>query len=102
MSAFTFDFDLEDDLDESFDAIPPKPTQNVPPIDAVQAPDGTEQIAEEVPLSSLVRTHPIQIVPHDRCLVPRAAAQLSALPEALSYSPLALLASGPTMVRRDL
>jgi hypothetical protein len=32
----------------------------------------------------------------------RAAAQLSALPEALSYSPLALPASGPTLVRRDL
>ena len=30
------------------------------------------------------------------------AAQLSALPEALSYSPLALPASGPTLVRRDL
>ncbi len=28
--------------------------------------------------------------------------QLSALPEALSYSPLALPASGPTLVRRDL
>ena len=101
MSAFTFDFDLEDDLDESFDAIPPKPTQNVPPIDAVQAPDGTEQIAEEIPLSELVRTHPIQIA-HDRCLLPRPAAQLSALPEALSYSPLALSTSGPTLVRRDL
>jgi hypothetical protein len=43
MSAFTFDFDLEDDLDESFDAIPPKPS--VPPINTVPAPEGTEQPA---------------------------------------------------------
>ena len=63
MSAFTFDFDLEDDLDESFEAIPPKPTRTVPPIDTVQAPEGTELLAEEIPLSELVRTHPIQIVP---------------------------------------
>jgi hypothetical protein len=40
MSAFTFDFDREDDLNESFDAIPPKPS--VPPIDAMLAPEGTE------------------------------------------------------------
>jgi protein-histidine N-methyltransferase len=97
MSAFTFDFDLEDDLDESFDAIPPKPS--VPPINTVPAPEGTEQPAEEIPLSDLVRTHAFVV---HRCLPPRASAQLSALPEALSYSPLALPASGPTLVRRDL
>jgi hypothetical protein len=33
MSAFTFDFDLEDDLDESFDAIPPQESTAVPSID---------------------------------------------------------------------
>ena len=56
MSAFTFDFDLEDDLDESFDAIPP-PKPSVPPIDAVLAFEGAELLAEEIPLSELVRTH---------------------------------------------
>ncbi|KAH9005628.1 hypothetical protein EDB86DRAFT_3177905 [Lactarius hatsudake] len=77
MSAFTFDFDLEDDLDESFDVIPPQnPT-------AASVPEGlsdAELPAEEIPLSEL----------------------LSALPEALSYSPLALPANGTTLVRRDL
>jgi hypothetical protein len=53
MSAFTFDFDLEDDLDESFDGISPKPS--VLPIDATLAPEGTEQPAEEIPLTELVR-----------------------------------------------
>jgi hypothetical protein len=52
MSAFTFDFDLEDDLDESCDA----PKLRVPPINAVPASEGTEQPAEEIPLSELVRT----------------------------------------------
>ncbi len=63
MSAFTFDFDLEDDLDESFDVVPPqKPTASMPPIDAdnaVLALEGVseaEQPAEEIPLSELVRT----------------------------------------------
>jgi hypothetical protein len=57
MSPFSFDFDLEDDLDQSFDAIPPKPS--ILPIDAVPAPDGTDQpsdeIPKEIPLSKLVR-----------------------------------------------
>ncbi|KAH9179042.1 hypothetical protein EDB89DRAFT_2063142 [Lactarius sanguifluus] len=87
MSAFTFDFDLEDDLDESFDVIPPQnPTAaSVHPIGADSVPEGlpvseAELPAEEIPLSEL----------------------LSALPEALSYSPLALPANGTTLVRRDL
>jgi protein-histidine N-methyltransferase len=54
MSAFTFDFDLEDDLDESFDAIPPHST-----IDSSEcgvAPSRSEELpAEEIPLSALVR-----------------------------------------------
>jgi hypothetical protein len=33
---------------------------------------------------------------------PRTAVQLSTLPEALSYSLLALPASGPTLIRRDI
>ena len=74
MSAFTFDFDLEDDLDESFDAIPPKSTRTVPPIDGVQSPEGTEQLAEEIALSELVRTHPIQIVPSMLTTARRSAA----------------------------
>ena len=42
MSAFTFDFDLADDLDDSVYAITPKPTRSVPPINAVQASEGAE------------------------------------------------------------
>ncbi|KAH9059503.1 hypothetical protein EDB87DRAFT_1621235 [Lactarius vividus] len=83
MSAFTFDFNLEDDLDESFDVIPPQnPTAH--PIDADSSiPEGLSEAelpAEEIPLSEL----------------------LSALPEALSYSPFVLPANGTTLVRRDL
>ncbi|KAH9023926.1 hypothetical protein EDB84DRAFT_1564570 [Lactarius hengduanensis] len=93
MSAFTFDFDLEDDLDESFDVIPPQnPT-------AASAPNGLSEAelpAEEIPLSELVRSP----YPHIDSIL--TAAQLSALPEALSYSPLALSANGTTLVRRDL
>ncbi|KAF8260317.1 hypothetical protein EI94DRAFT_1833933 [Lactarius quietus] len=79
MSAFTFDFDLEDDLDESFEAIqhPDRPSRS---------PNWT------VPHTHLVH----------RSSPPPAAAQLSTHPEALSYLPLALLTSGHTLVRRDL
>ena len=55
MSAFTFDFDLDDDLDESFDAIPP----TTAPIDTAIVPEGLSEAelpAEEIPLSDLVRT----------------------------------------------
>jgi hypothetical protein len=59
MSAFTFDFDLEDDLDESFDATPPQESTAVPSIDKTLvsegAPGGTIP-AEEITLSSLVRS----------------------------------------------
>ncbi|KAI9444081.1 hypothetical protein H4582DRAFT_1919155 [Lactarius indigo] len=83
MSAFTFDFDLEDDLDESFNVIPPQKTTEINPIDVDNTPEGVSEAelpAEEIPLSEL----------------------LSTLPEALSYSPLTLPTSGPTLVRRDL
>jgi hypothetical protein len=60
MSAFTFDFDLEDDLDESFDAIPTqKPTAVNNTDNAALDLEGvseTELPAEEIPLSELVRT----------------------------------------------
>ena len=64
MSAFTFDFDLEDDLDESLDSIIIPPQEpNVPPILA-----SAELPAVEVPLSELVRIHPhivpVQSIPH--------------------------------------
>ena len=57
MSAFTFDFDLEDDLDESFDAIPLRGSAAVPSVDKVLTPErtsGEEIPAEELPLSALV------------------------------------------------
>jgi hypothetical protein len=58
MSCFTFDFDLEDDLDESFDAITPQEPAAAPSIDKTvvseSAPEGVIS-AEEVPLSTLVR-----------------------------------------------
>ena len=63
MSAFTFDFDLEDDLDESLEPIIILPQEpSVPPILATEG-TGAELPAMEIPLSELVRTHPIQIVP---------------------------------------
>jgi hypothetical protein len=52
MSTFTFDFDLQDDLDESFDAISlqdPRPIQSSSSIEKQLLP------AEEIPLSALVR-----------------------------------------------
>ncbi|KAF8500441.1 hypothetical protein F5888DRAFT_1610248 [Russula emetica] len=91
MSSFTFDFDLEDDLDESFDVITPQTPATASSIDTTlvseSAPGGGIP-AEEIPLSTL----------------------LSALPEAFSYSPITLPASagsstsspGHTLVRRDL
>jgi hypothetical protein len=97
-SRVTFDFDLEDGLDESFDAIPPM-DQNRVCLPSMAAPEGTEQPSEEILLSELVCT-PRR--PSHRCSPPPATAQLSAFPDALSYSPLALLASGPTLVRCDL
>ncbi|KAI9462846.1 hypothetical protein BJY52DRAFT_1255579 [Lactarius psammicola] len=62
MSAFAFDFDLEDDLDESFDAISPQKSTaaDVPPdadnvVLAQESVSGAELPAEEIPLSELVR-----------------------------------------------
>jgi protein-histidine N-methyltransferase len=107
MSAFTFDFDLEDDLDESFDAIPLKKSAAAPPsTDETLAPEGapisSEIPAEEIQLSALVRPYPPP-PPYFRCSLIRSAAQLSALPEALSYSPLTLPGpNGRTLARRDL
>ena len=57
MSAFTFDFDLEDDLDESFDAISLQGSTTVPSVDKTLTPErasGEEISAEEIPLSALV------------------------------------------------
>jgi hypothetical protein len=58
MSCFTFDFDLEDDLDESFDAITPQKPAAASSIDKIlvseSAPEGAIP-AEEIPLSTLVR-----------------------------------------------
>ena len=58
MSAFTFDFDLEDDLDESFDAIPLQGPAAATSVDKTLKPErasGGEEIpAEEIPLSALV------------------------------------------------
>ncbi len=63
MSSFTFDFDLQDDLDESFDfdAIPPQGMAAAPSINKNPVPEGTPQAggvmlpADEIPLSALVR-----------------------------------------------
>ena len=58
MSAFTFNFDLEDDLDKSFDAIPPQEPAAVPSIDkklVSEGGSGGEIPAEEITLSALVR-----------------------------------------------
>ena len=53
MSAFTFDFDLQDDLDESFDAISLQDPRSVQSSTSIEK----EQLlpAEEIPLSALVR-----------------------------------------------
>jgi hypothetical protein len=56
MSAFTFDFDLQDDLDESFDAISLQD-----PLRSIQSNSVEKELqqqllpAEEIPLSALVR-----------------------------------------------
>jgi hypothetical protein len=58
MSAFTFDFDLEDDLDNSFDAIIPQKPSAVLSTDKTLVSDdgsGGSIPAEEITLSSLVR-----------------------------------------------
>jgi hypothetical protein len=58
MSCFTFDFDLEDDLDETFDVITPqKPavtSSTNKTLVSESAPEGAIP-AEEIPLSTLVR-----------------------------------------------
>jgi hypothetical protein len=57
MFAFTFDFDLEDDLDESFDAIPLQGSAALSSVDKTSTPEhasGAEITAEEIPLSALV------------------------------------------------
>ena len=57
MSAFTFDFDLEDDLDESFDAIPPQELASVSSLDKTLVSEGAPggaMPAEEITLSVLV------------------------------------------------
>lgn len=57
-SAFTFDFDLEDDLDNSFDAILPQEPSPVPSTDKTLVSDdgsGGSITAEEITLSALVR-----------------------------------------------
>ena len=59
MSAFTFDFDLEDDFDNSFDAILPQEPSAVLSTDKTLVSDldgsGGSIPAEEITLSSLVR-----------------------------------------------
>ena len=59
MSSFTFDFDLEDDLDESFDVITSQKPTAASSIDKTpvseSAPGGAIVPAEEIPLSTLVR-----------------------------------------------
>lgn len=117
MSSFTFNFDLEDDLDESFDVITPQNPPAASSIDKTLVSDsepGGAIPAEEIPLSTLVRDNIFKrrSLPHDQSYL-GSAAQLSALPEALSYSPVTLPepASGGgssisrprrTLVRRDL
>ena len=53
MSSFAFDFDLEDDLDESFDAITASPIDKT--LVSKSVPGGATPAAEEIPLSTLVR-----------------------------------------------
>ena len=111
MSAFTFDFDLEDDLDNSFDAIQPQEPSAVPSTDKTLVFDdgsGGSILAEEITLSSLVRDNLLSLSLVPFCsILSGSAAQFSALPEAFSYSPVTLPApaggtSGHTLVRRDL
>jgi hypothetical protein len=53
MSSFAFDFDLEDDLDESFDAITASAIDKT--LVSKSVPGGEMLPAEEIPLSTLVR-----------------------------------------------
>jgi hypothetical protein len=58
MSSFTFDFDLEDDLDESFDVITPQKPAAPSSVDKTLVPESAPAgaiPAEEIPLSTLVR-----------------------------------------------
>ncbi|KAH9989228.1 hypothetical protein BJV77DRAFT_1018453 [Russula vinacea] len=96
MSAFTFDFDLEDDLDESFDAIPPQELASVSSLDKTLVSEGAPggaMPAEEITLSVLVSDNS-QFFGSLVAILCGSAAQLSALPEAFS--------SGHTLARRDL
>ena len=111
MSAFTFDFDLEDDLDNSFDAILPQEPSAVPSTNkTLVSDDGPGGLipAEEITLSSLVRDDSFTLsLVLFFLILSGSAAQFSALPEAFSYSPVTLPApaggaSGHTLVRRDL
>ena len=111
MSAFTFDFDLEDDLDNSFDAIIPQKPSAVLSTDKTLVSDdgsGGSIPAEEITLSSLVRDKFFFFIVRPLLsILSGSAAQFSALPEAFSYSPITLPApaggtSGRTLVRRDL
>jgi protein-histidine N-methyltransferase len=113
MSAFTFDFDLEDDLDESFDAIPPQELASVSSLDKTLVSEGAPggaMPAEEITLSVLVSDNSQSFLSSLVAILCYSAAQLSALPEAFSYSPITLPAptgtsansSGHTLARRDL
>jgi hypothetical protein len=64
MSAFTFDFDLEDDLDESFDAIPLQESATLA-LEHELRTTSTDISAEEIPLSALVRT--LSLLPTFSC-----------------------------------
>jgi hypothetical protein len=60
MSGFTFDFDLEDDLDESFDAIPAHELAAVSSVDKTLVSEGAPgevMPAVEITLSALVRVN---------------------------------------------
>jgi hypothetical protein len=55
MTSFTFDFDLADDLDESFDVAPAADPTKGASGDAVENPAESPQPFAEVALSDLVR-----------------------------------------------
>jgi hypothetical protein len=104
MSPFTFDFDVEDDLDESFDVTPPKPS--IPPIDAV--PPQVAQINYHTRSRSQNWSvpHPFphtRYTPHRRS-PPQAAAQLPRSPKRCHTrrSRHLRVAGAPALVRRDL
>ena len=73
MSSFTFDFDLKDDLDESFDVITPQKPAVTSSIDKAPVPErapggGIPASAEEIPLSTLVRDRHSFKLPYDSYL----------------------------------